>query len=290
MPRLFGTDGVRGLANGEIITADLALGLAQAAARVLTQGRHAEIVRGEGRRSRAVLARDPRVSGEFISAAVAAGLASSGIDVLDAGVIPTPAAAFLVGDIGADFGVMVSASHNPAPTTASSSSRSAASSCPTRSRTASRRRSPSRSSPRPAAGVGRIRRFADAKTATCCTCSGTDGRAPRRPARRARLRPRRGSGRLAGGLRGCRAREVTVIGAEPDGLNINDGVGSTHPTGSRPPCRSRCRRRHRPRRRRRPVPRRRRRRATSSTATGSWRSSPSRPAASRPARATTRSW
>ena len=70
MPRLFGTDGVRGLANGEVITADLALGLAQAAAVVLTQGRHAESVRGEGRHPRAVVARDPRVSGEFIAAAV----------------------------------------------------------------------------------------------------------------------------------------------------------------------------------------------------------------------------
>src|ERR1700712_995083 len=114
MPRLFGTDGVRGLANGDVITADLALGLAQAAAFVLTRGRHADQLRVEGKRPRAVLGRDPRVSGEFIGAAVAAGLASSGIDVLDAGVIPTPAAAFLVADVAADFGVMVSASHNPA--------------------------------------------------------------------------------------------------------------------------------------------------------------------------------
>src|SRR6476660_2545152 len=114
MGRLFGTDGVRGLANGDL-TADLALGLAQAAALVLTQGRHADELRAAGKRPRAVLARDPRVSGEFIGAAVAAGLASSGIDVLDAGVIPTPAAAFLVSDIRADFGVMISASHNPAP-------------------------------------------------------------------------------------------------------------------------------------------------------------------------------
>ena len=114
MSRLFGTDGVRGLANGEVITAGLALGLAQAAAVVLTQGRHADELKAQGLRSKAVLARDPRVSGEFIGAAVAAGLASSGIDVLDAGVIPTPACAFLVADVGADFGVMVSASHNPA--------------------------------------------------------------------------------------------------------------------------------------------------------------------------------
>ena len=111
---LFGTDGVRGLANG-LLTADLALTLAQATAVVLGQGRSANARRAEGRRLTAVVARDPRISGEFLSAAVAAGLASSGVDVLDAGVLPTPAAAFLIGDIDADFGVMVSASHNPAP-------------------------------------------------------------------------------------------------------------------------------------------------------------------------------
>ena len=99
MPRLFGTDGVRGLANGEVITADMALQLAQAAAHVLTSGRHADELRAAGKRPTAVLGRDPRISGEFIAAAVAAGLASSGIDVLDAGVIPTPAAAFLVGAV-----------------------------------------------------------------------------------------------------------------------------------------------------------------------------------------------
>lgn len=109
MSRLFGTDGVRGLA-GLDITAESALALAQGAALVL--GRPA---RRESRRPVAVVARDPRISGEFIVAAVSAGLASSGVDVLDAGVIPTPAAAYLVADIGADFGVMVSASHNPAP-------------------------------------------------------------------------------------------------------------------------------------------------------------------------------
>lgn len=114
MGRLFGTDGVRGLANGEL-TADLVVRLSQSAAVVLTKGRHADELKAEGRRPRAVIARDPRVSGQFLSSAVSAGLASSGIDVWDAGVIPTPAAAFLVRDGHFDFGVMVSASHNPAP-------------------------------------------------------------------------------------------------------------------------------------------------------------------------------
>jgi phosphoglucosamine mutase len=109
MARLFGTDGVRGLANRDL-TVELALSLAQAAASVLGADS-----RSNGVRPKAVLARDPRISGEFLSAAVAAGLASSGVDVYDAGVLPTPGAAFLTADIDADFGVMISASHNPAP-------------------------------------------------------------------------------------------------------------------------------------------------------------------------------
>ena len=108
MARLFGTDGVRGVANQEI-TADFSLKLAQAAAIVLgAQSRE------RGERPRAVIAKDPRVSSDFIVAAVSAGLASSGVDVFDAGVLPTPACAYLTADLGADFGVMVSASHNPA--------------------------------------------------------------------------------------------------------------------------------------------------------------------------------
>ncbi|MGO4434611.1 phosphoglucosamine mutase, partial [Paenarthrobacter sp. RAF9] len=109
MSRLFGTDGVRGLANG-LLTAELAMQLAQAAAVVLGHDRATN-----GKRPRAVVARDPRASGEFLAAAVEAGLSSSGIDVYDAGVLPTPAAAYLVADLDADFGVMLSASHNPAP-------------------------------------------------------------------------------------------------------------------------------------------------------------------------------
>jgi phosphoglucosamine mutase len=105
--RLFGTDGVRGVA-GRDLTATLALDLSIAAARVLARDT------GD-RRPLAVVGRDPRASGEFLEAAVVAGLASTGVDVVRVGVLPTPAVAFLTGDLGADFGVMLSASHNPAP-------------------------------------------------------------------------------------------------------------------------------------------------------------------------------
>jgi phosphoglucosamine mutase len=109
MGRLFGTDGVRGLANRDL-TAELALDFAVAAAHVL--GDAGEFA---GHRPVAVVARDGRASGEFLSAAVVAGLASAGVDVLDAGVLPTPAVAFLTEALGVDLGVMLSASHNPMP-------------------------------------------------------------------------------------------------------------------------------------------------------------------------------
>jgi phosphoglucosamine mutase len=109
MPRLFGTDGVRGLANG-LVTAELALDLSVAAAHVL-----GEAGAFEGHRPRAVVGRDPRASGEFLEAAVIAGLASAGVDVIRLGVLPTPAVAHLTGSTGVDLGVMLSASHNPMP-------------------------------------------------------------------------------------------------------------------------------------------------------------------------------
>jgi phosphoglucosamine mutase len=109
MGRLFGTDGVRGVA-GRGLTAQLAMDLAVAGAAVL-----AGTPSSPARRPRAVVGRDPRTSGEFLEAAVVAGLASAGVDVLRLGVIPTPAVAYLTDALGADFGVMLSASHNPAP-------------------------------------------------------------------------------------------------------------------------------------------------------------------------------
>ncbi|WIM68142.1 phosphoglucosamine mutase [Corynebacterium breve] len=109
MTRLFGTDGVRGLAN-DTLTAPLALKLGAAAAVVLTKDRGSH-----QRRPIALIGRDPRVSGEMLAAAMAAGMASRGVDVLRVGVIPTPGLAYLTDDYGADIGVMISASHNPMP-------------------------------------------------------------------------------------------------------------------------------------------------------------------------------
>jgi len=107
--RLFGTDGVRGVAGCDL-TARLALDLSVAAAAVLGPSGG---VSAAGRPV-ALVGRDPRASGEFLEAAVVAGLASAGVDVLRLGVIPTPGVAYLTGALDATFGVVISASHNPA--------------------------------------------------------------------------------------------------------------------------------------------------------------------------------
>ncbi|HWK21037.1 MAG TPA: phosphoglucosamine mutase [Microbacteriaceae bacterium] len=226
MGRLFGTDGVRGLANGDI-TAQLALDLAQAAAFVLTKGRHADENRAAGRRPTAVLARDPRISGEFLAAAVASGLASSGIDVLDAGVIPTPACAYLVQSAEADFGVMISASHNAAPDNGikffSYGGRKLPDEVEDRIEDALGHQELT-----PIGGdVGRIQRFADAEDRYVLHLLASlphrlDG---------LHVVVDAANGAAAGispqVFTDAGAR-VTVIGAEPDGLNINEGSGSTH--------------------------------------------------------------
>jgi len=110
MGRIFGTDGVRGIAGVEL-TAQLAMDLAVAAVPVLAPAAAAS---GPARRPVAVIGRDSRASGDFLEAAVVAGLTSSGVDVLRLGVIPTPGVAYLTGALNADFGVVLSASHNPA--------------------------------------------------------------------------------------------------------------------------------------------------------------------------------
>lgn len=221
MARLFGTDGVRGLAN-RTLTVELALSLAQAAAIVL-----GEESRQNGLRPKAVLARDPRVSGEFLSAAVAAGLASSGVDVYDAGVLPTPGAAFLTADIGADFGVMISASHNEAP---DNGIKIFARGGHKLDDTVEDSIQATMMEPKLAPigdGVGRITDFSDAED--------------RYLVHLLRAIPNRLDGLkvvldCAHGAASSvspevfkdAGAEVIVIGADPDGMNINKGYGSTH--------------------------------------------------------------
>ncbi|GGA63572.1 phosphoglucosamine mutase [Pseudoclavibacter endophyticus] len=184
-------------------------------------------------RPRAVLARDPRVSGEFLSAAVAAGLASSGVDVLDAGVIPTPAAAFLTADIQADFGVMISASHNAAPDNGIKFF----------ARGGHKLRDELEDEItaeldgemlRPTGScVGRITRFADAEDRYALHLLQTlqqrpDGKAPLEGLSIVLDCAHGAAAGVSPQVFTDAGARVTVIGNAPDGLNINDGVGSTH--------------------------------------------------------------
>ncbi|MGE5598205.1 MAG: phosphoglucosamine mutase [Bacteroidota bacterium] len=105
MGRLFGTDGVRGVANRDL-TPELAFQLGRAGAAVLA---------GSGGRTRVLIGRDTRVSGEMLEAALAAGIASVGADVVLLGIIPTPGVAYLTRALRADAAAMISASHNPVP-------------------------------------------------------------------------------------------------------------------------------------------------------------------------------
>ncbi|MEU0512927.1 MULTISPECIES: phosphoglucosamine mutase [Amycolatopsis] len=220
MARLFGTDGVRGLANGEL-TPELALSVAASAARVLA-------AHDRSHRPVAVVGRDPRASGEMLEAAVVAGLASAGADVLRVGVQPTPAVAHLVGALEADLGVMISASHNPMPDNGIKLFASGGHKLPDGIEDEIEA-GLTGDGPRPTgAEIGRVSDVDDAlerytnhllaatphpltglRIVVDCANGAASFAAPE-------------VYRKAGA-------EVIAIHAEPDGININEGCGSTHP-------------------------------------------------------------
>jgi len=221
MARLFGTDGVRGLANKDL-TAELALDLSVAAAHVL-----GEVGAFDDHRPRAIVGRDPRASGEFLAAATIAGLASAGVDVLDAGVLPTPAIAFLIADTEADLGVMLSASHNAMPDNGIKFFARGGHKLADELEDAIEARL-NEPWDRPTGGdVGRVRPFQDGPARYIAHLLSTlpnrlDGlRVVVDAAHGAASEVAPEAFRQAGA-------SVTVIGCEPDGLNINDGYGSTH--------------------------------------------------------------
>jgi len=219
--RYFGTDGVRGLANGDI-TPELVLAIASAAARVLVShdGSHRPV---------AVVGRDPRASGEMLEAAVIAGLTSAGADVTRVGVLPTPAIAYLTGAYAADLGVMLSASHNPMPDNGPKLFARGGVKLPDEIETeieAEVDRGWTVARPTGAA-IGRVHDAEDA--------------AERYMAHLLAAVPTRLDGvrvvvDCAHGAASAVAPEtyrragatVIAVAAEPDGININDGVGSTH--------------------------------------------------------------
>jgi phosphoglucosamine mutase len=221
MARLFGTDGVRGLANG-VLTAELALDLSVSAAHVLAE-------RGtfSGHRPFAVVGRDTRISGQFLEAAVVAGLASAGVDVLLLGEIPTPGVAYLTGSLGADLGVMLSASHNAMPDNGIKflSRGGVKLDDAIEEAIEARLEEPWE---RPTGGdVGRVSSHGTAISEYAEHLDGTVRN--RLEGLKVVLDCAHGAASVAGplALRGAGA-EVIAICAEPDGLNINEGCGSTH--------------------------------------------------------------
>jgi len=219
--RLFGTDGVRGLANKDL-TAELALDLSVAAAHVL-----GEVGAFKGHRPQAIVGRDPRASGEFLAAATIAGLASAGVDVLDAGVLPTPAIAFLIADSGADLGVMLSASHNAMPDNGIKFFARGGHKLADELEDAIEARLDEPWDRPTGSAVGRVRKFEDGParyiahllSALPHRLDGLHVVLDAAHGAASEVAPE--AFRQAGAT-------VTVIGCEPDGLNINDGYGSTH--------------------------------------------------------------
>jgi phosphoglucosamine mutase len=220
--RLFGTDGVRGRANADL-TPELALSVARAAAGVLTDrdGTHRPV---------AVVGRDPRASGEMLEAAVVAGLTSAGAEVLLAGVVPTPALAHLTGRTGADLGVMISASHNPMPDNGIKLFSRGGHKLPDALEAAIEHTvvNGSTSDHRPTGeGVGRVRALDTAAEDYLAHLLST----VEQPLTGLRLVVDCAHGAAAATAPEAYRRAgatVHAIGCEPDGWNINDGIGSTH--------------------------------------------------------------
>jgi phosphoglucosamine mutase len=218
MARLFGTDGVRGVANRDL-TAELALALGSAAARQRASGRTRRL---------AVVGRDPRASGEMLEAAVIAGITSEGVDALRVGVLPTPAIAFLTHAYDAEFGVMISASHNPMPDNGIKIFGRGGHKLD--DATEDRIEDLVRSGPgtRPVgSGIGRVLDAQDAldrylRHAAEAVTVRADGLTVVVDCAHGAASTTAPSAYRAAGA------HVIAINAEPNGLNINDGCGSTH--------------------------------------------------------------
>ncbi|MCP9275488.1 phosphoglucosamine mutase [Mycolicibacterium arenosum] len=218
MARLFGTDGVRGVANQDL-TAELALALASAAARLGTSHRTHRV---------AVVGRDPRASGEMLEAAVIAGLTSEGVDALRVGVLPTPAVAYLTASYDAEFGVMISASHNPMPDNGIKIFGPGGHKLDDATEDRIEDLVNTGPTTRPVgAGIGRVRDAADAldrylghvRTAVTAPARGLT----------VVVDCAHGAASIAAPLAYRAAgANVIAINAEPNGLNINDRCGSTH--------------------------------------------------------------
>ncbi|MCI1219567.1 MAG: phosphoglucosamine mutase [Bifidobacterium sp.] len=235
MPRMFGTDGVRGLANKDL-TARLALDLGDAAVRVLGDSGTKDD-RPEGRR-RALVGRDTRVSGDFLASALAAGMSAGGFDVIDAGIIPTPGVAFLTSVLNVEMGAVISASHNPMPDNGIKFFARGGFKLPDTKEDEIEALLGQDWERPTGAGVGRVSH--DVATATNLYIDHlVDAIAPIGPDK-TQPKPLKGLKIVADCANGAASAvapaalrragaEVVVVNASPDGYNINKNAGSTHP-------------------------------------------------------------
>jgi phosphoglucosamine mutase len=217
MSRLFGTDGVRGVANRDL-TPELSLALGQAAVHIL----------GGGQRPTVVVGRDTRASGEFLEAALCAGLCSAGADVVRAGVVPAPAVAFLTVDMAAAMGVVISASHNPPEYNGIKLFSADGAKFPDEVELEIERLVEAGGGSRPeGAGLGRITDAPDAERYLEHLVSAAGGTLG---GMRVVVDCANGAAyRLAPEILRRLGAEVYAINDEPDGANINVDCGATHP-------------------------------------------------------------
>ena len=235
MPNMFGTDGVRGLANRDL-TAQLALDLGDAAVRVLGDS-EAKEGQPEGRR-RALVGRDTRVSGDFLASALSAGMSAGGFDVIDAGIIPTPGVAFLTSVLNVEMGAVISASHNPMPDNGIKFFARGGFKLPD-SKEDEIEAVLGKDWERPTgAGVGRVSH--DTVTATNLYIDHLVSAVAPIEAGKPQATPLKGLKVVADCANGATSvvapealrragADVIVINASPDGYNINKNAGSTHP-------------------------------------------------------------
>lgn len=235
MPKMFGTDGVRGLANRDL-TAQLALDLGDAAVRVL--GDSGSDGEQTGGRRRALVGRDTRVSGDFLAAALSAGMSAGGFDVIDAGIIPTPGVAYLTSVLNVEMGAVISASHNPMPDNGIKFFARGGFKLPDAKEDEIEAVLGADWERPTGAGVGRISH--DTKTATDLYIDHLVGTIAPIGKDKTQPKPLAGLKIVADCANGATSvvapealrragAEVVVINASPDGYNINKHAGSTHP-------------------------------------------------------------
>ena len=222
--KYFGTDGVRGIVGGDRINAEFALRLGYAAGRVLARG---AVSAG---RPTVVIGKDTRISGYMLESALEAGLSAAGVDVMLAGPIPTPAVAYLTRAWRLAAGIVISASHNPHYDNGIKFFSGAGTKLPDETEAAIEALLEEPLGCADSAGLGRARRISDAAGRYIEFCKSTFPNELDLQGLKIVVDAANGAAyHIAPHVFRELGAEVSVIGCEPDGFNINEKVGATHP-------------------------------------------------------------